>query len=165
MERTEKQKHASRENGKNGGVKSEAGKAVSKLNALKHGLLNQAMTEYDVIDIDELHQSLVTEFNDESTYAKFLIQQLSLSILRLSRCNRAETEFLLEILDPKKTKITEPFGDLDILRPIVEVLHEGTTATVQETGWKRFSLIYDRYEPRFFNRAIKLFQALQEFKK
>lgn len=38
---SQKQLEANRQNAKLGGVKTEGGKAVSKLNALKHGLLSQ----------------------------------------------------------------------------------------------------------------------------
>lgn len=165
MERSEKQKQASRENGNKGGVKTTEGKEATKYNALKHGILAHAVTDYDIIDLDELYQSLTQVFSDDCPYSQFLIQQLALSILRLSRCSRAETEFLLEILDPKQIEVNEPFGDLNILKPTIEVIHEGSPATVSDGAWKRFSMIYDRYEPRFFNRALKLFQALQTFKK
>ena len=42
---TEKQLIANRENGKLGGVKTEAGKQVTRLNAVTHGLLTKASTQ------------------------------------------------------------------------------------------------------------------------
>ena len=77
MENTsQKQIDANRENGKKGGVKTDEGKAVSKYNALKHGILSkQILFEgEDENELLELEKRLVfKQFNNETALALGLL--------------------------------------------------------------------------------------------
>ena len=59
---TQKQLEANKENAKLGGVKTEAGKAVSRLNAVKHGLRAVLISDYE----KELFKSLVLPMDEIS---------------------------------------------------------------------------------------------------
>jgi len=59
---TEKQIKANQENGLKGGVKSEAGKDISRYNSIKHGVLSKFMTKDEPDLADELFSDLQKEY-------------------------------------------------------------------------------------------------------
>lgn len=158
METTEKQKQANRENGALGGVKTQNGKDISRKNAIKHGVLAHCSTKYDLIDLEDVYSELAGEFGDTSPSRCFLIQQLALTILRLARCSRAETEIIREALNPKIVKVRNPMI-LDFSR--VEVISEGEPTTIPYDKLEQLELIYGRYEAVLLRRALKLIDALK----
>jgi hypothetical protein len=84
---TEKQIEANRENGKKGGVKTEEGKAVSKYNAVKHGLLSKQILFEDE-DADELlalEKRLRGELNPASEMELLMVDMMASGIWRLKR--------------------------------------------------------------------------------
>ncbi len=157
MEKTEKQKQASRENGKAGGVKTTDGKAISKMNALKHGILAYTATDYDPVSGVEIFEQLSEEFGTGTPSRHLLVEQLALTVLRLARCVRAETEILREGLNPRivETKSFDwPMSE--------EIVHsEGELATLSTEFLERLALLYERYEPRLVSRMLRLLDALK----
>ena len=97
---TDKQLKANRQNGKLGGVKSDTGKAVSKYNALTHGVLKQALTEYEQGVYAELLPELEAEFKPESFIEKILVERMAIWYIRLFRAGKAEKEFMNFTLHP-----------------------------------------------------------------
>lgn len=90
---TPKQTEASRRNGSNGGVKTIEGKAVSRLNARKHGIFASALTEYDQEDIQGIHAELAGWIRPVGPVEEMLVEKLAHTYLRLQRCARAEAEY------------------------------------------------------------------------
>ncbi len=88
MENTsQKQIDANRENAKKGGVKTDEGKAVSKYNALKHGILSkQILFEgEDENELLELEKKLRLELSPASEIELLLVDKIASSIWRLKR--------------------------------------------------------------------------------
>ncbi len=88
MENTsQKQIDANRENAKKGGVKTDEGKAVSKYNALKHGILSkQILFEgEDENELLELEKKLRSELSPASEIELLLVDKIASSIWRLKR--------------------------------------------------------------------------------
>lgn len=86
-ETTQKQIDANRENAKKGGVKTDEGKAVSKYNALKHGLLSQQIL-FEGEDADELlafEKRLRAELSPSSEIELLLVDKIASSFWRLKR--------------------------------------------------------------------------------
>jgi len=81
-ETSQKQIDANRENAKKGGVKTDEGKAVSKYNALKHGLLSkQIMYEgEDADELLELEKRLRAELNPASEIELLLVDKIASNI-------------------------------------------------------------------------------------
>ena len=52
---TQRQLEACRRNGRLGGPKTAAGKAVARLNARKHGIFASALTDEDAEELDGIH--------------------------------------------------------------------------------------------------------------
>lgn len=84
---SQKQIDANRENGKKGGVKTDEGKAVSKYNALKHGILSkQILFEgEDENELLELEKRLRSELSPASELELLMVDKIASNIWRLKR--------------------------------------------------------------------------------
>ena len=93
---TQKQIEASRRNAsKSTGPKSEAGKARSKLNSLKHGLLAKAVVlpQEDVLEFEGLVQALALELGPNGVLEEQLVGCIAANFWRLRRIYQIESEF------------------------------------------------------------------------
>jgi hypothetical protein len=95
---TEKQIKANQENGKLGGVKTEEGKAVSRYNALKHGLLSKEVLieDEDKNEFSDLIKSLRSELKPASEIELLLVDKITADTWRLKRAIRIEKEMIEE---------------------------------------------------------------------
>ncbi|MEA1963706.1 MAG: hypothetical protein U9O41_01055 [Candidatus Aerophobetes bacterium] len=135
-------------------VKSLSGKEVSKYNSWKHGILSDAIVEQERDDFEELHKSLIAEFNPESTIELLLVERIALYQLRLYRAARAEARFIIK----PSTFLDFDFSD------------ESSTEDENETKGIRLKYdkvaelnnVYLRYEKTLENR---LYRALHELER
>jgi len=98
---SQKQLEANRQNAKLGGVKTEEGKAVSKYNALKHGILSQEVllegeNEKSLI---EFGKKLRTELRPETELELLLVDRIVVNTWRLKRALRGEKEMIEHDID------------------------------------------------------------------
>lgn len=93
---SQKQLVANRQNAKLGGVKTEEGKAVSKYNALKHGLLSQEvlLESEDGKSLVELGKKMRTELKPETELELLLVDRIVANTWRLKRALRIEREMI-----------------------------------------------------------------------
>jgi len=93
---TEKQIEANRENGKLGGVKTEEGKAVSKYNALKHGILSKEvlLEGEDEKTLIEIGKRLRTELGPQTELELVLVDRITANVWRLRRVMQIEREMM-----------------------------------------------------------------------
>ncbi|MFA4880449.1 MAG: hypothetical protein WC650_02395 [Candidatus Doudnabacteria bacterium] len=84
---SQKQLEANQKNAKLGGVKTDEGKAVSKLNALKHGLLSKEvlLNEEDEKSLIELGKRLRTELKPDTELELLLVDRIVANFWRLRR--------------------------------------------------------------------------------
>lgn len=152
--KSEAKLRASRANAKLGGVKTEEGKAVSCLNATKHGVLS---TAFDPIDLAEVFEQLASEFGVEPRSRRVLVEHLALTEVRLARCARAEAEIIRSGLNPRVVK-----NDLDELLNLgtVTVVAEGEPATLCHRNLEQLGLLWERYEPRLIRTYLRLLEVL-----
>lgn len=103
---TEKQIEANKENAKKGGVKTEEGKAVSRYNSIKHGLLSKEvlLSDENETDLVSLGKKLRTELEPESELELVLIDRITANVWRLKRVMQMERE----MMDSSRKSI---FGD------------------------------------------------------
>ena len=90
---TRKQAAASRENGLKGGVRTDRGKAISRLNARKHGIFVTALTAEDAEEIYGAEDELIASLRPVGRVEEMLVEKLALTYLRMQRCARTEAEF------------------------------------------------------------------------
>ena len=91
-----KQLEANRQNAKLGGVKTDEGKAVSKYNALKHGLLCQEILLKDESEeaLLELEKNMRSELKPKTEIERLLVDRIVANTWRLKRALKGEKEMI-----------------------------------------------------------------------
>ena len=95
-ETSQKQIDANRENGKLGGVKTEEGKAVSRYNAIKHGLLSKEvlLEGEDEKILIEMGKNLRSELAPQAELELVLVDRITANVWRLKRVMQMEREMM-----------------------------------------------------------------------
>lgn len=95
-ELSQKQLEANQKNAKLGGVKTEEGKAVSKYNALKHGLLSKEvlLDGEDEKTFIEIGKKLRTELEPQTEFELVLVDRITANVWRLRRVMQIEREMM-----------------------------------------------------------------------
>ena len=95
---TEKQIDANRENGKLGGVKTEEGKAVSRFNAIKHGLLSKEvlLESEDEKTLIEMGKHMREELEPKTELEFVLVDRITANVWRLRRVMQMEREMMVK---------------------------------------------------------------------
>jgi len=93
---SQKQKEANRQNAKLGGVKTEEGKAISKYNALKHGLLSKEvlLKGEEEKTLIEVGKKLRAELEPQTEIELFLVDRITANVWRLKRVMQIEREMI-----------------------------------------------------------------------
>lgn len=99
---TRKQIDANRRNGKKGGPKTPAGKAVSRLNARKHGIFATVLTEYDSEELRGVHEEFARALRPVGPIEGLLVEKIAHTYVRLQRCARAEGEYHRQTWEPSE---------------------------------------------------------------
>ena len=106
---SQKQLEANRENAKLGGVKTEEGKAVSKYNALKHGILSQEvlLEGEDGESLIELGKRIRAEIKPRGEIELILTDRIVANIWRLRRFLEVERK-VMEL--KREQELTDSFN-------------------------------------------------------
>lgn len=156
MEITEKKIIANRKNGLKGGIKTLEGKQKSKMNSLKHGIMARFTTKYDDLNYNDVFEMFSQEFGATSLSRTILIEQLSITYMRLRRCIRYESEIIREALNPPKYESV--IGEESRL---VTLVNEGEPATIKSDSFEQLENVITKYEPNLLSRLIKLLEILK----
>lgn len=153
---SDKQLEANRSNAKLGGVKTEEGKMVSRLNALKHGLLSEVilLPEEDEDALLKLGKQMRTELKPVGELELSLVDRITSNLWRLRRALKVEKEMMYEDCHPM---FSMPSVDGEDGKNLGEAL--GYDFTNYDTYGK-----FIRYEAsieRGFYRALHELQRLQ----
>ena len=100
---SQKQLEANQKNAKLGGVKTEEGKAVSKYNALKHGILSKEvlLEGEDEKTLIEIGKKLRTELEPQTELELVLVDRITANVWRLRRVMQIEREMIKSDCNPK----------------------------------------------------------------
>ncbi len=117
---TKKQIRANRLNGRKGGPRTPQGKAVSRLNARRHGVLARVPAEGEARELHRIREAFAAAVRPGGAAEEFLVGELARVHLALWRCARAEAEHLMRGATPGARfsvdafeRVTETFGRYD----------------------------------------------------
>ncbi len=158
---TDKQLEANQENAQLGGVKTEEGKAVSRFNALTHGVLQEALTDYEQGYYSDVLQDLQNQYQPEGMVENMIIGRMAIHFIKLFRIQRAETEFVKSKLNPH-IAMTTTDSLIKSLEGHEEVIQEGYTPKLKHEDIQKLLDTYSRYETTLEN---KLFRAIHELER
>ena len=152
---SEKQLEANRQNAQLGGVKTDEGKAVSRYNALKHGLLCSGVLLKDEKqeELLELEKKVRAELKPANEMELLLVDRISANIWRLKRAMKVESEMIEDDRKPmfgdREKTLGEAFSydfvnsdtygkftryETSIERGIYKALHELQRLQAQRNG-------------------------------
>ena len=156
---SQKQIEANRQNGKKGGVKTEAGKEIAKYNAVKHGILKEAVSDYEKEYYEDTAVSLYAQFQPVGVFEKMLVDRIGVYYLKLLRVSKAENEYIKSKLNPRKVIVKEFISRIELSETIVQ--DEGYTPVINTDSIDKLSTSYLRYEISIENRLYKAVHELQ----
>ena len=151
---SDKQHEANKQNALLGGVKTDEGKAISRYNAVRHGILRESVTEYEKID----HERIFNEFSDfykpENLVEEILVERLTVAYIKMARVSRAENELMKSALDP-----TIGISEYSVYEKL------GYQAVLASDKVALLSDVYSRYETAVEKRFYRAMNTLNELKK
>jgi hypothetical protein len=133
------------------------GKAISRFNALKHGILRESVTDYEKSDYKLIYDELVQEFSPNTTTGFMLIDMLTSDYVKLIRINKAEAEFFSSRINPhiEKKMYEKILDDMNMV-----TVREGSIPKIIPDDVAKLDL-YSRYETSVRNRIVKYLGLLQ----
>lgn len=97
---TSRQVKANRKNAIKGGVKTEAGKAISSQNATKYGFFSKITTEFDKLNNEDFCKSIYNCFMPVNEYENQMVEILLSNLLTFRRICLVEKEYLETKIHP-----------------------------------------------------------------
>jgi len=152
---SEPQAEASRKNGELGGVKTEVGKQVSRMNALRYGFFSRIVTEYDKLAHEDFCQEIYSTFSPQTPYESQLVEVLLSNLLAYRRISFVEHELMLQRLNPTITR--DIMGGLD---SFVRVEKEGYQPRIQGDIVEQLER-FQRYKTATVNLILKAQHELE----
>ena len=155
---TKRQIAANRKNARKGGPKTGEGKAVSSLNARKHGIFASALTKYDQEALYALYEELVEWIKPVGPVEAMLAEMVALNYLRLQRCVRAEAEYHIETWERKGASY-----EIGLRMTLKD---RGQHASWFDAGkFKQSVDLFGRYNTTLTNQVVKLLHELERLRR
>jgi hypothetical protein len=152
---------ANRENGLKGGVKTEEGKLISRLNARKHGIFAFALTTEDSEQLYDVEDRFIASLRPVGPLEETLVEKLALTYLRMQRCARAEAEYHVQTWE-EPNKIREPY----LWERLQQERRDGARGVVfDEKVFERMVKLIDLYDARLTNQFLKLIHEIERLQR
>lgn len=84
---------------KSGGPKTPEGKAVSKYNAVRHGILVKVLSGQEVAEANVIQNGLMSELKPKSLLEELLIETMAITYIRRQRIYQQEQILVLDASD------------------------------------------------------------------
>jgi len=156
---TKRQVRANRRNAKKGGPRTEEGKAVSRLNARKHGIFASALTQHDDDELGTVHDQLCAWYRPAGPVEAMLVEKLAQTYLRLQRCARAEAEYHIRTWE---RPLTDHFRIREEVRRRNLNMHASNFSVADFT---RSVELFARYDTALTNQMIKLIHEIERLQR
>ena len=158
---TRKQAAASRENGLKGGVRTDRGKAISRLNARKHGIFVTALTAEDAEEIYGAEDELIASLRPVGRVEEMLVEKLALTYLRMQRCARTEAEFHVQTWEEPNELLNEEHWD----RLQQERRWGKRGVAFRAEVFERMVKLIDLYDTRLTNQFLKILHEIERMQR
>jgi hypothetical protein len=137
--------------------KAEAqGTEVTKYNAIKHGILRETITPYEIQDYEALYDQLEVDIKPVNALETLLLERIVINKIKLDRINKAESGML-----KKDSSIHR------MILPSEEKFHSTgnsqITPYIPSDTFVRLE-VYSRYETQAENRMYKSINMLQNLR-
>lgn len=154
-----------------GGVKTEAGKEISKYNAIRHGVLKKLLLPDETDEAQAIKDQFIGEYEPQTPTEELLIETMTTAYIRCQRATNAEREYFMEILNPavyEERVITPPTFDNSWVGDPVSGLKE--LKLIKPAHYARISSdkvnTIDRTFARYINTCERqFFRALHELQR
>jgi len=146
---TAKQLAANRRNAALGGVKSPEGKAVSRLNARKHGIFASALTRLDHRELRPILDAFMDQMEPVGALEAVLVEKLAVVYLRMQRCARAEAEYHVATWTPDPRRQ----GDMN------------AGSAFKPWAFQRTVELVNRYDVSLTNQFLRLMHELERVRR
>jgi hypothetical protein len=158
---TAKQIRANRENALKGGVKTERGKAISRLNALRHNIFTSGLTTEDAEELYGVEDQLIAALQPVGRIEEMLVEKLALAYLRMHRCARAEAEYHARTWEePNPTWNDYEWRQQERKRELGV-----RTVTFRENVFTSMVGVIDLYDRRLTNQFLKLLHEIERLQR
>ena len=158
---SDKQLQANVQNAQLGGVKTADGKAITRFNAVKHGILKQSLTEYE----KDLSPSLLNDLTEQlipvGILEAILVERIAFCYIRLFRVAKSEREFIESKLNPRITRDTHMDEIIKSLGRGEQVVQEGYTPRIDVSSIGDLESTILRYETTIERSLYKALHELQ----
>jgi regulator of sigma D len=163
---SEKQRVANKVNASKGGVKSTAGKGVSKYNAQKHSIFRQSITDYEEDSHSEILSELIDQYSPQGAMENVLVERIAVHYIKLFRIQKAETEYMMSQLNPREAHTEGGMQLIQIGEPLVTIIdNEGYIPTLHGNSIEYLSTHFSRYETAMENKMYKALHELERLQR
>jgi len=156
--RTQRQIEAARRNGKLGGVKTDEGKAISRMNARKHGVFDATLTEFDGEELRGVHAELVASVKPDGVVEGMLVEKLAHTYVRLQRCARAQGENHIRTWEQRR-------DEASLKRQALKLRDGIRVSNFRFSEFERAVEIFARYDTMLTNQFIKILHELERMQR
>lgn len=141
----------------------EEGRAVSRWNAVDHGILKETFTPYEKESELAIINELAEELAPKTALETLLVERIATHFVKLKRVTKAEGEYIRSVLDPQRCIQNL---DPDLLEMINRnsTFHEGYVPRVNAEAVEKLLNVYNRYETSIENRFYKAMRELRELR-
>ena len=160
-----------RGNGGRGGPKTPEGKAVSRMNALKHGIFVTALSDRDHEELHGVCEKLCESFRPEGMVEEMLVEKLALVYLRLQRCARAEAQYQERIWEevatppqPEPPRRRRKKGEAEAPEPPAPP-PPPRQYKFDHYAFERAAQLFWRYDTTFTNQMLRIIKELRSLQK
>lgn len=157
---TEKQIIANQQNAQLGGVKSDEGKTISRMNALKHGILCNMVMPEEKEEAETIYKSLEEQYAPQTPLEEIIIERITIWIIRLRRAVKTEKDQWLNLYNPRIIRTESSFPKLDLMIKEV-VVSEGYSLKVLSSDIKTLDETFLRYENSLERNLFRAIHELQ----
>jgi hypothetical protein len=152
---------ANQANALKAGVRTAEGKAISCLNARKHGIFASALTPEDSEELSVIEEDLIADLRPVGRVEEMLVETLAMTYLRMQRCARAEAEYHVRTWE-EPTIDREPLAWQDM-----QDRREGGERAVPFRAGKfqRMVELIGLYNARLTNQFLKTLHEIERYRR